>query len=361
MKAMEDLPATYFTLLGPSLKLVMTWVVQWMWVNEWGSQWYFQRTAAARSVSHAKRGFIATAAALTVMVLVPGTVIGMMARTAFPALSNSEQSLSLMIAASPVIFGALAMTGVFAAAMSTVDGCAMGAVTVLVRDFYQRALGHTGAEAKKVNRVSRVVTVCVLASVLLMATSLKSVVSGLNFLFVFSSGNFGALIGALYWKKACKEGALLSIVSAGVVAMIWTFTGNSARFDGIWWSMVISMVVMVAVSLIVSRTGSWWGKENPAKSGAKEEILDFLSNRTAAMADFIDRFDIDSMEIRLAVSELVMEKKIVEIDYMTYTRSEHSSPEQEFTADSSPGRDVIMILIALVCVAAFCLIWFITA
>ena len=157
--------------------MVMTWVVQWMWVNEWGSQWYFQRTAAARSVKHAKMGFFTTAVALTIMVLIPGTVIGMIARAAFPALSNSEQSLSLMIAASPVIFGALAMTGVFAAAMSTVDGCAMGAVTVLVRDFYQRALGHTGTNSKNINRVSRMVTVGVLVSILLMATSLKSVVS----------------------------------------------------------------------------------------------------------------------------------------------------------------------------------------
>lgn len=57
VKALEDLPTTYFTLLGPSLKMVMTWVVQWMWVNEWGSQWYFQRTAAARSVKHAKWAF----------------------------------------------------------------------------------------------------------------------------------------------------------------------------------------------------------------------------------------------------------------------------------------------------------------
>lgn len=361
VKALEDLPTTYFTLLGPSLKMVMTWVVQWMWVNEWGSQWYFQRTAAVRSVKHAKMGFFTTAVALTIMVLIPGTVIGMIARAAFPALSNSEQSLSLMIAASPVIFGALAMTGVFAAAMSTVDGCAMGAVTVLVRDFYQRALGHTGTNSKNINRVSRMVTVGVLVSILLMATSLKSVVSGLNFLFVFSSGNFGALIGALYWKKACKEGALLSILSAGTVAMIWTFTGHGTRFDGIWWSMVISMVVMVAVSLAVAKTGSWWGREDPAQSKAKDDILEFLSNRTATMADFIDRFDIDARQIRLAVSELAMNKQIREIDYMTYIRSEHCSSEQEFAADSSGGRDIAMIMAAFVCIAAFCVIWSVTA
>lgn len=79
------------------------------------------------------------------------------------------------------------------------------------------------------------------------------------------------------------------------------------------------------------------------------------------MADFIDRFDIDARQIRLAVSELAMNKQIREIDYMTYIRSEHCSSEQEFAADSSGGRDIAMIMAAFVCIAAFCVIWSVTA
>jgi len=361
LTALPNLPETYFTLFGPSLKLVLTWVLQWMWVNEWGSQWYFQRTSAARNVKHARKGFIATFVALTAMCLIPGTLIGMFARIAFPDLVNSEQSLSLMVASAPVFLGGLAMTGIFAAAMSTVDGCGMGAVTVIVRDFYQRGLGHMDDDPKKISRASRIVTIVVLVIILLLATSLKSVIAGLNFLFVFSSGNFGALVAALFWKKAAKEGALISIVVSGCAAVLWTLFGKSTIFDGIWWSFALSVVLMVAISLIVSRTGSWWGKgEKPVRSEVKDSILAFLSNRTATMADFIDRFHVNSSELRLAVSELTMANRIVEIDYMTYTLKEHSTPGQVFTKDSSTARDIHMVLLAVVAVAALVVIWTIT-
>lgn len=356
--ALPNLPETYFTLFGPSLKLVLTWILQWMWVNEWGSQWYFQRTSAARNVKHARKGFVATFVALTVMCLIPGTLIGMFARIAYPDLVNAEQSLSLMVASAPVFLGGLAMTGIYAAAMSTVDGCGMGAVTVIVRDFYQRALGHMDDDPKKINRASRIVTIVVLIIILLLATSLKSVIAGLNFLFVFSSGNFGALVAALFWKKASKEGALLSIVISGAVAMLWTFTGQSAVFDGIWWAFALSVSLMVVISLIVSKTGPWWGKNaKPVRKEVKDDIVAFLSNRTATMSDFIDRFHVNSSELRLAVSELTMEGKIVEIDYMTYTLKEHSTPDQVFTKDSSVARDIHMILIAIVAVAGLVVIW----
>lgn len=359
--AMPNLPETYFTFFGPSIKLVLTWVLQWMWVNEWGSQWYFQRASAARSVKHAKRGFLVAGIVLAIMVLIPGTLIGMMGRVAFPDLINSEASLSLMVAAAPVLAGGLAMTGIFAAAMSTVDGCAMGAVTVIVRDFYQRALGHMDTDSKKINRASRIVTIVVLIVVLLMATALKSVAAGLNFIFVFSTGNFGALVAALFWKKASKEGALLSIIIAGVVAMAWTFMGGSATFEAAWWSLMLSMTIMVVVSLIVSKTGPWWGKKaKPARAEVKADILDFLSNRTATMADFIDRFKVNTVELRLAVSELTMSGKICEVDYLTYSLKENCEPGEVYTKDGSTARDVTMIIAALVCIAGFAAIWIVT-
>ena len=201
----------------------------------------------------------------------------------------------------------------------------------------------------------------VLIVVLLMATSLKSVFAGLSFLFVFSTSNFGALVTALYWKKASKEGALISILVSGITAVVWTATGNTARFDGIFWALMLSMSIMVTVSLIVSKTGPWWGKkERSARSDIKESIVQFLSNRTATMADFIDRFPIHAIELRLAVSELVMNNEIVEIDYLTYILAEYTSPEEKYLKDSGFSRDITMVLAAIASVAVFFVIWNIT-
>ena len=140
--------------------------------------------------------------------------------------------------------------------------------------------------------------------------------------------------------------------------MIWTFTGQSVVFDGIWWAFTLSVSLMVVISLIVAKTGPWWGKHTkPVRNEVKADILDFLSNRTATMSDFIDRFHVNSSELRLAVSELTMEGKIVEIDYMTYTLKEHSTPDQVFTKDSSVARDIHMILLAIVAVVGLAVIW----
>lgn len=356
--AMQNLPDHYFSLLGPSVKLILTWVLQWMWINNWGSQWYFQKASSARNVKHAKMGFLATGIALAVMAMIPGLVIGLMARAMYPDLVNTEQSLSLIVAQAPIVLGGLAMTGIFAAGMSTVDGCAMGAVTVIVRDFYQRALGHTDMSAEKMNRASRIITIIVLLIILAMATMFSSVVSALNFMIVFNTGNFGALIAALFWKKASKEGALISILSAGIFAIIWNVTGGSARFEAAWWSLLISMVLMVGISFIVSKTGPWWGgRPKPVRSGIKEDIMEFLSNRKASMTDFIDRFGYNAVELRLAVSELTMEGKISEVDYMTYKRSEFCSPGESYTRDASTARDIQMVVVVAVCILAFCIIW----
>ncbi|NLY71860.1 MAG: sodium:solute symporter family protein [Clostridiales bacterium] len=358
----ESVGGSYFSLFGAPLALVLTWVLQWMWMNEWGSQWYFQRASASRNVWHAKFGFGISAAFLTVGVLIPVTIIGLMARVVDPNLASGEVSLSMMIALSPVLLGGIATAGVFAAAMSTVDGCSMGAITVIVRDFYQRVI-NPNATTKQVTVISRIVTACVMVAILLFATSLKSVWSGLSFIFVFSTGLFGPLVAALFWKKASKEGALISIVVAGVVSIYWTFTGGGARFNSAWWAVVLSVCLMVIISLIVSKTGPWWGKaeKTAAKPELLEEITDFLSNRKATMADIIDRTGANVGEIKLALGELVINNKLVEIDYMTYCLKENCTDENVFTKDSSTARDIIMIIVAIITIIGFAVIWNITA
>ena len=358
----ETLGDSYFTIWSAPLALVLTWVLQWMWMNEWGSQWYFQRASAARNVKHAKLGFIVTAVVLTVAVLLPGFIIGIFARVVDPALDTPEAALSMMISMSPVILGGLATAGIFAAAMSTVDGCSMGAITVIVRDFYQRLINPNASE-KRVTMASRVVTAIVMVAILLFATALKSVWAGLSFIFVFSTGLFGPLLAALFWKKATKEGALISMIVAGVVSIIWTFIGGGERFNAAWFAIVLSVTLMVVISLIVQKTGPWWGKKDTDKADLelKKEITDFLVNRTATMADIIDRTGKTANSLKLAVSELVMDKEIVEIEYMTYTLTQNCSPETDtFTKDSSTARSVMMICVAVLTIIGFAVIWNIT-
>ncbi len=79
------------------------------------------------------------------------------------------------------------------------------------------------------------------------------------------------------------------------------------------------------------------------------------------MADIIDRTGKTANSLKLAVSELVMDKEIVEIEYMTYTLTQNCSPETDtFTKDSSTARSVMMICVAVLTIIGFAVIWNIT-
>lgn len=359
--AAMELPAgrenLYFSLAGAPLAMVMTWVLQWMWINEWGSQWYFQRASAARNVWHSRFGFLMTAVILVFIVLIPGTGIGLYARFLEPNLANPEMALSYVINKAPAICSAIAAAGVFAAAMSTVDGCSMGAITVLARDFYHRTL-RPNASHEQMTLISRIITVIVLITVLLCATALESAIAGLNFIFVFNTGIFGAILGAMFWKKACKEAATISILVAGVTSTIWTFAGYNKYFQGAWWSLMLSVCLMVIISLIVEKTGPWWGKEEEkADPEIEKTVLDFMQNRNATLADIIDRTGAHAAKLRPTIRVLVRTGKIREIGYMTYSLAENSKPEDVFIADGSAFRTTQFVIAAIACLAAFILIW----
>lgn len=349
----EKIGEAYFGLTAMPLLLVLTWVLQWMFINEWGSQWYFQRASAARNVKHARIGFWMTAIGLTILVLLPGTGIGFYARIIDPNLANPEMALSLVISKAPAVLSAFAAAGIFAAVMSTVDACSMGAITVVARDFYHRTL-RPHATPKEVTFVSRIITIVVLVTVLLAATALSSALQGLNFIFVFNTGIFGALLGALFWKKACKEAAIISILSAGVTSTVWTYMGYGKIFWGAWWSLLLSVSLMIIISLIVDKTGPWWGTEKEVSDPAtKEKILTFMDNRNVTMADIIDRTGAHASVLRPALNALLRAGTVREIGYMTFSLSKNSTPEQEFTADNSSMRTAIMVGIMAISIIAF--------
>lgn len=316
-----------FSYVSPGFVMIATWILMWMWVNEWGSQWYWQRAAAARNTQQAKFGFFITALIMLITCGIPILGIGMYARVLNPDLVNAELALSTVLVASPAILGGVATAGIFAAAMSTVDGCAMGGITVIVRDIYQRFL-KPNATPKQLTNVSRVTTLVVLTTIIFIATSLKSALAGLSNIFIFNTGIFPAIVASLYWKKAKKEGALLSILFGGIFATIWMMNGGSQYFHGAWWAFSVSTVTLVIVSLIVEKTGPWWGKEEIADSIVEKDILEFISNRKASFADIIDRLDIDAKKIRYAIQSMTMKGILVEIDCFTYALKQNLTSEE---------------------------------
>lgn len=75
-------------------------------------------------------------------------------------------------------------------------------------------------------------------------------------LLVLSNGGVAvlvpAVIGGLYWKRATREAAIASIVIGELLMITMTFILKAAPFglSGAFWSMMISLVIFVGVSLV---------------------------------------------------------------------------------------------------------------
>jgi sodium/pantothenate symporter len=157
----------------------------------------------------------------------------------------------------PSIIGAIGLSGVIAAAISTATSLFQQAAATLsadiVKEYFMKEITD-----KKLLRISRI-SVIVIAVVVYIGASMPAVSSAaVLYSFLFATAAFGAWLPALYlgvlWKKATKSGAFWSMVIA-LPAIIIVALGRKFGFLPQWLpsnivGITISTVIMVGVSLM---------------------------------------------------------------------------------------------------------------
>ena len=153
------------------------------------------------------------------------------------------------------------IAAVLGSAMSTTDSVLLVATSTVIRDIYQRIIlarrarsGNLGADDEsKINfvKISRFATIVIGVIVLLL--SLKPV-PFITLLMIFVVSGFWILTVpltfGLYWKKATRSGAIVSIVS-GVITLlvIYFLKTNPMGFAPYVTAVIVSATSMVVVSL----------------------------------------------------------------------------------------------------------------
>lgn len=187
------------------------------------------------------------------MIYVFTPCVGMIGRILMPDIAAPDTIFpELLLKYTPAVFAALIISGALAAAMSTGDSQLHATSTMLATDVYKKYVNKKADENAMYNVAKVGVIIIGLASVVFALTRPTALAD----LLVLSNGGVAvlvpAVIGGLYWKRATREAAIASIVIGELLMITMTFILKAAPFglSGAFWSMMISLVIFVGVSLV---------------------------------------------------------------------------------------------------------------
>lgn len=221
---------------------------------------YWTRSSAARNQKAVQRGWLFSIILVGILGYI-GAFLGLWANMLVEPPAPDQAFGVLLAEETPIWLGALAISGIIAATMSTADMMYQITANTVTRDFFQRFLGITSRE--KLLNVSRVT---ILAAGVFTISLAVLWPSGLPELISFALTMGGPLmvlsLDAWTFRFGTKEGTLLMVLSVIAAVFYWVIIEPSAAagVDPIWVSAVVSIVVYYSVSAVVRVTGSWWAE-----------------------------------------------------------------------------------------------------
>ena len=168
-------------------------------------------------------------------------------------LSSPDRILPYLITTlelNPILVG-LFFAGALAATMSTADAIVHSAVSVTTRDFY-KPLFNPDISDKNETRLMKLAVFPTVAVAYYFA-----IFSNVNIVQLLA-GAYGAIVqflplmlGAFYWPRATKEGALSGLIVGSVVTVVFTFLISSPlSLHAGFWGLIGTTIVFVVVSLV---------------------------------------------------------------------------------------------------------------
>jgi SSS family transporter len=186
-----------------------------------------------KGADSAKRGvwFVGALVAITYLFLLP---IGLLVRTLDvpPEIAaRTDTIIPWLLGETQIVgpvAGAVILTALLAAAMSTVDSVLLVAAGALQKDILP--LIRSGAPKNNVSTARKIVFVCAVLSLILAAVARANPAIGLGIveLTVFAGALYAAaffpgLLGILYWKRSTAVGVILGMLAGVISTAVWKF------------------------------------------------------------------------------------------------------------------------------------------
>lgn len=191
-----------------------------------------------------------------------------------PGLSNPDLATPKLLASQyvPNVLALIAMIGITAAAISTIDSIMLTLSSLIVRDIFKKDQSNL-KESQNLKQLKTAKIAILIIALLGFFFALQefnliatlSVAASVGLLVVVPS-----IFGAFFWKEATAAAALSSIFSGSVTTFYLQFSGFSPWGLGAGiWTLVVSTVVFVLVSFFTE-----------APKAKAEEFIGYLQQKS---------------------------------------------------------------------------------
>lgn len=180
---------------------------------------------------------------------------GFSARLLIPGLENADLATPELLASQyvPTILALVAMIGITAAAISTIDSIMLTLSSLVVRDLFKNVEDNLEQEQNLRQLLTAKIAILFIALLgfffaiqELDLIAALSVAASIGLLVVVPS-----IFGAFFWKKATAFGSLASIIVGSITALYLQFSSLSPYGYGAGiWTLIISTAVFVIGSLL---------------------------------------------------------------------------------------------------------------
>lgn len=179
---------------------------------------------------------------------------GFSARLLLPGLEVADNATPQLLASGvvPPAISLLVTLGIIAAAVSTVNSIILTLSSMVTRDVFKHF--RPTAREKTEFLVGKIFVPLFTVFLLLFATLRLDLIAALS---VASSAGLLVMVptifGTFFWKRGTAAGAISSIITGGLAAAVFEFTGIHPL--GLWpgvWSGIISLVLFVGISLLTT-------------------------------------------------------------------------------------------------------------
>ncbi len=216
----------------------------------------YQKLFSARDERAARRavaGWLAAMICIDILLVSVG-VFGSLAQPGLSADQSEGIVVRVAIGSLPTMLGMLLLAGAAAMIVSTADSFLLVSSTNLVRDVYQRFVNPT-ASGTQLLAATRGVIVALGLLGLVGGTVFPAMLSlGLWAYTMYGAGITPALVAALTWPRATREGGVASIAAGMLVTMVWEVAGLSRGsyplgLQTFYPAIILSIVTLIGVSL----------------------------------------------------------------------------------------------------------------
>jgi SSS family solute:Na+ symporter len=240
------LPASFFDVGSIGTGRIVTYLLIYVFGLLIGQD-IWQRVFTARTPRVATAGGL-TSGLYCVVYAIAGALIGSAAKVLYPNLPNPDAAFATVVTGLlPAGLRGLVLAAALAAMMSTASGALIACSTVAQNDILRR--GGVGA--------NRIATLALGVLVILIAIIVDDVVAALTVAYnLLVGGLLVAIIGGLLWKRGTRVGAMASMIAGAATVIACMLTFGLLADQPIYYGLLASLVVYVAVSLATPRTAA---------------------------------------------------------------------------------------------------------